>query len=156
MHTRVQQGSVLIILVAAVVALAALSAFALPSVRGDSNKAKLSEALQATSECRLRVAQAYFSGVMPADPRWGCGRGDGRYVNDMATTADGAIHVRLQGTGDPALDQKVLTLVPYHDPATPKDPAVTTHWRSGIHKWVCSQGSPESVPFRLLPPDCKA
>jgi type IV pilus assembly protein PilA len=155
MRNKAQQGFTLIVLMTAVLALAALSAFALPSVQGYGSKAKLSEALLATSDCRLRVGQAYASGTMPADLRWGCGPGDGRYVKDMAPGASGAIHVRVQGTGDPALDQKVLTLVPYHDSATPKDPVVAAHWRSGVHKWVCEQNGPESIPLRLLPPECK-
>jgi type IV pilus assembly protein PilA len=155
MRNKAQQGFTLIVLIAAVLAVAALSAFALPSVQGYGSKAKLSEVLLATSECRLRVTQAYASGTMPADPRWGCGPGDARYLKDMVPGAGGAIHVRVQGTDDPALDQKVLTLVPYHDAATPKDPAVAGHWRSGIHKWVCDQSGPESIALRLLPPECK-
>jgi type IV pilus assembly protein PilA len=75
---RVQQGFTLIELMIVVAIIGILAAVALPAYQDYTIRARVSEAVLATSQCRTAVSEIYQTGTaaMAADG-WGCGESSG-------------------------------------------------------------------------------
>ena len=94
---RVQKGFTLIELMIVVAIIGILAAVALPAYQDYTIRARVSEAVLATSQCRTAISEGYQTGTAAfgADG-WGCGEGVAnptQFVALIGTSADGVITV---------------------------------------------------------------
>ena len=162
MKRTLQKGFTLIELMIVVAIIGILAAVALPAYQDYTKRAKISELILAASSCRTSVTESYASGNSFAANNWGCENtataGASKYVKSIETTADGAIIVKAQNVGDTTIDGKDVTLIPYHDNATPKAVATAGHLGAPVFKWLCGSSTATpgtTIPSKFLPGSCR-
>ena len=115
---RIQQGFTLIELMIVVASIGILAAVALPAYQDYTIRARVSEAVLATSQCRTAISEIYqtaAAGTTIGANNWGCGEGSTstQYVASIATSANGVVTVTTgAGTSLGAAASKTMTLTP--------------------------------------------
>jgi type IV pilus assembly protein PilA len=157
---RVQQGFTLIELMIVVAIIGILAAVALPAYQDYTIKARVSEAILATSQCRTAISEVYQTGLagttMSANG-WGCENTAGtatKYVATIATDANGLITVTTAasddlGTGTQNASGKTITLTPQLADGTALG---TSNIPTQVGSFRCQAGT---MPPKFLPGSCK-
>ncbi len=159
---RVQQGFTLIELMIVVAIIGILAAVALPAYQDYTVKARVSEAILATSQCRTAVSEVYQTGgasTVPGADGWGCeqtiANSSTKYVSTITTTADGVITVL---TTDLPADlkaaaAKTIILTPLDTDGTAM--TIANDMGKQVHSFKCAAGGAAPMPPKYLPGSCK-
>jgi type IV pilus assembly protein PilA len=159
MKKRMQQGFTLIELMIVVAIIGILAAVALPAYQDYTVKARVSEAILATSQCRTAVSEVYQTGgasTAPGANGWGCEQptagASTKYVSTIVTDADGAITVTT--TNLPADLKLAANTTVILTPQTSSGTTMTVASNMGqqVGTFKCTAGS---MPPKYLPGSCK-
>ena len=161
---RLQQGFTLIELMIVVAIIGILAAVALPAYQTYTIKAKVSEGILATSQCRTAVSEVYQTGssgsaTNPGPNGWGCEQsvagGSSKYVSTVMTDADGVITVTLVTSTDLSeASGTTIRLVPANAGGTALGWASIGGTQVGTFK--CGPGATSPIPTKYLPGSCKS
>jgi type IV pilus assembly protein PilA len=162
MKKRMQQGFTLIELMIVVAIIGILAAVALPAYQTYTIKAKVSEAILATSQCRTAVSEVYQTGsslTPPGAGGWGCEQtttAQSKYVTSVDTDEDGVITVVLAAAGD--LKDAASTQIQLV-PAAADGTTLLTEANIGavnVGSFRCGPGATNPIPTKYLPGSCKS
>ena len=154
-RTSRQAGFTIIEVMLVTMIIGILAALVLPSIRVETARVKMSEALLAFGTCRNMVSELYNSGGdSPGAGNWGCesvvGTPVSVYVDSVTTEDDGLIKVSLRGFNDLRIDFHDLTLTPLDNTGTRAvDGSIVRRWRCG------SVADGTTVPPQYLPGTCR-
>jgi type IV pilus assembly protein PilA len=160
---RIQQGFTLIELMIVVAIIGILAAVALPAYQDYTIKARVSEAILGTSQCRTAVSEVYqtaLSGTNPGAGNWGCETSlqSTKYVASILTNDNGMITVTTVsngdlGTGSVNAQAKTIDLIPQLATGTNVSPANIPTQVGSFRCLPGSTGTP--MPGKYLPGSCK-
>jgi type IV pilus assembly protein PilA len=156
---RVQQGFTLIELMIVVAIIGILAAVALPAYQDYTIRARVSEAVLATSQCRTAVSEVYQTaapGTAIGTDNWGCGEGttSTQYVSGVSTSANGVITVTTSTNGalTAAAQSKTIRLTPVDAAGTALTVAAIPTQVGGFK---CQSGATAGMPAKYLPGSCR-
>ena len=153
----IQKGFTLIELMIVVAIIGILAAVALPAYQDYTVRARVSEAVLATSQCRTAISEVYQTakaGATIGANNWGCGEAVGgitKYVDEIQTNDNGVITVKTANATElGAAKATSLTLTP-----TQKD-GVTALTVAAIPTQVgFFKCAPVDIPAKYLPGSCR-
>jgi type IV pilus assembly protein PilA len=151
---RVQQGFTLIELMIVVAIIGILAAVALPAYQDYTQRARISEAVLASSQCRTAVAELYqtASALPAAADSYGCGEGTAnptQYVASISTSTAGVITITTSTNAAlvAAAQGKTLTLTP-----TAAGGGAIAAPPTQVGGFKCTPGT---LPAKYLPGSCR-
>jgi type IV pilus assembly protein PilA len=160
--TTAQKGFTLIELMIVVAIVGILAAVALPAYQDYTKRSKVTELILAASKCRTAVTEIYQSTPSGSSTpgnganTWGCEASGGvtKYVQSVEVDNSGVITITARGFGDPALDAKLIRLVPYRDSgSTRMNPS---HVGQPVGSWKCGPAvGGAGLPATYLPGSCR-
>jgi type IV pilus assembly protein PilA len=152
---RVQQGFTLIELMIVVAIIGILAAVALPAYSDYTVKAKVSEVVLASSQCRTAVAEVYQTapaGKVMAGNDFGCETASqsSKYVASVTTDANGVITVTASSAADlKGAASMAITLTPTDSAGT----ALTFSPGTQVAGFKCAPA--DTTKAKWLPGSCK-
>lgn len=152
-RTHRQSGFTLIELLIAMCIGAILGSIAIAQMRDYTRRARVSEVVMATTQCKNAITENYATlDSAPAAGRWGCESSGGgtNYAGPVQTSADGVIRVAVIN-----LDSVVSGHYVYLVPARASGAAMVTPANLGqsVQQWIC--GSDWQPVRNALPANCR-
>ena len=151
---RKQGGFTIVEIMSVVAIMGILAILVLPSIRVNTVRVKMSEALLAFAPCKNAVSEIYQTGGdPPADGVWGCeiDTNASQYVDQVKVDPIGKITLSLHNFGDGRIDTLELTLMPLDNTGNPPsgNGSPVRFWRCG------SIPDGTQVPSQFLPATCR-
>ena len=153
-HPHRQSGFTLIELIIAMCIAAILGSLAMTQMRDYTRRARMSEVVMATSQCKGKVTEGYLVlDSAPAAGGWDCEGGGGatEYAGNAQTTADGWIRVPITNM-DSLVNGHYVYMVPAKLSGITAMNA-TNDLGDNVQSWIC--GSDWAPVLNALPANCR-
>jgi type IV pilus assembly protein PilA len=153
-RTSRQSGFTLIELMIAMCIAAVLGSIAIAQMRDYTRRARVSEVVMATTQCKNAITENYATlDSAPTAGHWGCeatGSAGTNYAGPVQTSSDGVIRVAVMN-----LDSVVSGHYVYLVPARASGAAMVTPANLGqsVQQWIC--GSDWQPVRNALPANCR-
>jgi prepilin-type N-terminal cleavage/methylation domain-containing protein len=151
---RRQAGFTIVEVISVVMIIGVLAALVLPSIKANTVRVKMSEAILAFAPCRLAVSEIYQGGGdPPADGVWGCeiDANASQYVDSVKVDEFGKITITLRAALDARVNTLDLTLQPIDNTGSP-----ASGNGAPLRSWRCGSALDQSqVPIQFLPSTCR-
>jgi len=155
--TKIERGFTLIELMIVVAIIGILAAAAPPAYQNYTARAKISEALLASSVCRTSIAEIVQSETnLPAAGHWGCESSGttapSRYVAKIQTDNSGAMRIEIQGVSA-LVNGQAIVLRPWPDVSR----SATIVGGDRVAIWDCGPDPNNTIDIAVyVPASCRA